>query len=94
MAVLDITPIFLAVGVIFSVVLIMLKEWYYEDMGLMFLGFVMFHIGLYQDLRALFYVGWLFVIMGMALMVINLTLAFTALLGKPITIDVFHKKRR
>ena len=94
MAVLDITPIFLAVGVVFSLILIMLREWYYEDIGLMFLGFVMFHIGLYQDLRPLFYLGWLFVILGMALAVINLVLALATLLGKKVTIDIFHTRRR
>ena len=94
MALLDITPIFISVVSIFSIILIMMKQWYYEDIGLFMLGLVFYHLGVYQDLRPLLYLGWTFLLIGIILAIINLIIGISVLFGKPITIDIFHKKGR
>ena len=89
---LDITPLFLAVASLFALVLIFLKAWYLEDVGLMMLGFVFVIGATLNNLSALIYLGVFFIMLGLALGIINIFAKFgSTLTGGGFHVDFFNR---
>ena len=89
---LDITPLFLMVGALFSIVLIMLRTWYYEDIGFVFLGLIFVIASPLKYLLGLLYLGIFFIMLGISLAFINLFASFANIfLRKKVRLDIFHR---
>ena len=92
MAMLDITPIFVLVSMVFALVLIMFREWYFEDLGLAVLGFsFMIAATLNKDLVALLWLGITFLLIGVSLGIINVITVLLRAVGIKVHIDLFHR---
>ncbi len=92
MALLDITPIFLITSMIFSIVLILFKEWYFEDLGLAVLGFTfMIASTLNKSLVPLLWLGITFLLIGVSLGLINVVLSILNAIGIKLKLDLFHR---
>ncbi len=91
---LDITPLFLAVASLFALTLIFLKVWYLEDVGLAMLGFVFMIGATLKNLTALSYLGGFFILLGIALGIVNIFAKFgSTLTGGKFHVDFFNRFR-
>ena len=92
---LDITPLFLAVGALFSLVLILLRTWYYEDIGFIFLGLIFVIASTTKFLLGFLYLGLFFVMLGFALAFINLFASISNIfMRRKVRLDLFHSGRK